>query len=92
MIVDRLDNWIYFAITSGGAILSALLVWLIVISKNNSFSHSDVEAHSSDSGHVVKEGHGPLLPYLWVIFISVLVFAIVYWVLNWPALPTTNTF
>ncbi len=92
MIVDQLDNWVFFAITAGGAIASAILIWLIVISKNRFFSPGDVEAHSSEFGHVVREGHGPMLPYLWVIFIAVLIFIIVYWVVSWPALPTINTY
>ncbi len=90
MIVDKLDNWIFFAIVAGGAILSAFLIWLIVVSKNH-FSQGDVQAHSSDFGHVVREGHGPMLLYLWVIFISLIIFIIVYWIVSWPSLTVMNT-
>jgi hypothetical protein len=91
MITDILDQWYFLAITAGGAVASAILIWLIVISKDH-FSPGDVEAHSSDFGKVVKEGHGPMLPYLWVIFFAVLVFVIIFWIVYWPALPTENTF
>ncbi len=92
MIVDILDNWTIFAIVLGGALLSAFLLWMIVISKNHHYTHSDVQAHSSDYGYVIREGHGPMLLYLWVIFISVIIFVIVYWIVSWPSLTTMNTF
>jgi len=91
MIVDALNHWYYLAITAGGAAVGAILIWLIVISKDH-YSQSDVEAHASDYGRVIKEGHGPMLPYLWAIFIGVFIIVIVYWVLNWSALPTINTY
>ncbi len=91
MIIDKLDNWIFLAMTAGGAILGAVLLWLIIISKNG-FSQSDVEAHSSDYGGVVREGHGPMLIYLWVIFTVIIALIIGYWVASWPFLIEINTY
>lgn len=64
------------------AISVVILTWLILRSGHR-YSVHDTEAHSTNYADVIKEGHGGLTLFLWVSFISIIVWTIIYLVQHW---------
>jgi hypothetical protein len=76
-----LTFWELFWVTIGSiTVFSILLVLLVHGSK---YSVHDSQAHSSDYGGVIKEGHGPVTAFLWVMFVSMFIWTIIYLVMHW---------
>ncbi len=73
--------WQLFWVTIG-SVLAFVLLFLLFIS-GSKYSVHDTEAHSTDYGGVIKEGHGGLTAFLWVLFIGMLIWTIAYFVLHW---------
>ena len=61
---------------------SVVFLWLALISGSR-YSVEDTEAHSSEYGEVIKEGHGGMTAFLWISFAGLFIWTIVYFVLNW---------
>ena len=61
---------------------SVVFLWLALLSGSR-YSVEDTEAHSSDYGEVIKEGHGGMTVFLWISFAGLFIWTIVYFVLNW---------
>ena len=59
------------------AISVIILTWLALRS-GHGYSVHDTEAHSINYADVIKEGHGGITLFLWVSFISIIVWTIVY--------------
>lgn len=68
--------------TAVGAVLAFVLLLLAFISGSR-YSVQDAEAHATDYGGVIKEGHGGMTAFLWVLFIGMFVWTIVYFVMHW---------
>ncbi len=60
---------------------SVVFLWLALISGSR-YSVEDTEAHSAEYGEVIKEGHGGMTVFLWISFAAILIWMIVYFVLN----------
>jgi hypothetical protein len=73
--------WDMFWVTIGSILaFSALLVLLL---RGSRYSQSDSEAHSLDFGGVIKEGHGGMTSFLWIMFTGMLIWTVVYLVMHW---------
>ena len=59
------------------AVSVVILTWLILRS-GHGYSIHDTEAHSVNYANVIKEGHGGLTLFLWISFITILIWTIVY--------------
>ena len=59
------------------AVSVIILTWLILRS-GHGYSVHDTEAHSTSYADVIKEGHGGLTLFLWVSFITIIIWTIVY--------------
>ena len=59
------------------AVSVVILTWLILRS-GHGYSVHDTEAHSTNYADVIKEGHGGLTLFLWVSFITIIIWTIVY--------------
>ena len=73
--------WQLFWVTIGSVLAFVLLLLLFI--SGSKYSVHDTEAHSTDYGGVIKEGHGGLTAFLWVLFIGMFIWTIVYFVLHW---------
>ena len=73
--------WQLFWVTIGSVLTFVLLLLLFI--SGSKYSVHDAEAHSTDYGGVIKEGHGGLTAFLWVLFIGMFIWTIVYFVLHW---------
>jgi hypothetical protein len=63
------------------AILFAFLVMLILLLRSgHGYSVQDAQAHSTDFGGVIREGHGGMTAFLWVVYAFMFVWTIVYFV------------
>jgi len=62
----------------------ALFVFLLILllRSGRGYSVHDTEAHSTSYAGIVKEGHGGLTAFLWVLFISIIIWSIVYFILH----------
>ncbi len=57
-----------------------LFTLILVILSGRGYSVEDAEAHSTEYGGIVKEGHGGMAAFLWIAYISMVVWMIVYFV------------
>ncbi len=73
--------WQLFWVTIG-SVLTFVLLFLLFIS-GSKYSVHDTQAHSTDYGGVIREGHGGLTAFLRMLFIGIFIWTIVYFVLHW---------
>ena len=73
--------WEMFWVTVGSVLGFSLL--LILLLRGSRYSQSDAEAHSLEFGGVIKEGHGGITAFLWLMFGAMFVWTIVYFVMHW---------
>jgi hypothetical protein len=73
--------WQMFWVTIS-AVLSFVLLLLLLL-KGSKYSVHDTEAHATDFAGTIKEGHGGLTAFLWLLFIAMLVWTILYLVMHW---------
>lgn len=73
--------WQMFWVTIG-SVLSFVLLFLLFIS-GSKYSVHDTQAHATDYGGTIKEGHGGLTVFLWLLFIGMFVWTIVYFIMHW---------
>ena len=62
-----------------------LFVFLLILLLRSGYGYSvkDTESHSENFAGVIKEGHGGLPAFLWVLYGAILVWTIVYFVIHW---------
>jgi hypothetical protein len=73
--------WQLFWLALGSILtFSTLLVLLI---RGSKYSTADTESHASEYAGVIKEGHGGMTAFLWVMFIGMFVWTVVYFVMHW---------
>jgi hypothetical protein len=63
-------------------IVSFVVSLILLLRSGRGYSVHDTEAHSSNYGGEIKEGHGGMTAFLWVFFAFMLVWTIVYFVLH----------
>lgn len=69
----------YFTLTVVlGSMLLALLTIALLQKSGGGYSVHDAEAHSTNFGGVIREGHGGMTVFLWVVFTFLIVWSIVY--------------
>jgi hypothetical protein len=73
--------WHMFWVTIGSVLAFTLL--LILLIRGSRYSVSDTQAHAADFAGVIKEGHGGITAFLWIVFIGVFIWTIVYFVMHW---------
>jgi hypothetical protein len=73
--------WQLFWVTIGSILGFALLFMLLI--RGSKYSVSDTQAHSSEYGGVIREGHGGMTAFLWVLFIGIFIWTIAYFVMHW---------
>ena len=73
--------WQLFWVTIGSVLAFSLL--LILLIRGSKYSVSDTQAHSTDYAGAIKEGHGPMTSFLWLLFAAMFVWVIVYVVMHW---------
>jgi len=59
----------------------ALLI--LLLRSGHSYSVRDTESHSTNFAGVIKEGHGGLPAFLWVLLSAMLIWSIVYFATHW---------
>jgi hypothetical protein len=78
MLTDFSDvNTLAFYITllsiAAVVVLAVLLLW-----SGKGYSVRDAQSHAEDYGGVIKEGHGGVTVFLWVLFAVILIWTVVY--------------
>ena len=73
--------WQLFDLTISLVIVLVLLFFLFI--SGSKYSVADAESHATDYAGVIKEGHGGVTIFLWVLFIGLFIWTIVYFVLHW---------
>jgi hypothetical protein len=71
-----------FWIVIGSVIGAVFFLWLALRS-GRGYTVEDTEAHASEYGEVIKEGHGGMTAFLWVTFSAFFIWTVVYFVINW---------
>jgi hypothetical protein len=65
-----------------GIIFAFLVTLILLLRSGHGYSVEDTQAHSTDFGGVIKEGHGGMTAFLWVFFGFMFIWTIVYFVLH----------
>jgi hypothetical protein len=73
--------WQLFWIAVGSVFTFVLLLLLLI--RGSGYSVADTEAHAADYAGVIREGHGGITIFLWVLFISLFIWTIVYFAMHW---------
>jgi hypothetical protein len=73
--------WQMFWVAIGSVL--AFVILLILLISGSRYSVSDTEAHAVDYAGEIKEGHGGVTKFLWVMFLGMFIWTIVYFVLHW---------
>jgi len=70
--------WIVLAVVLGFS-------WLVhlALRSGHDYSVHDTEAHATDYGGVIREGHGGMTGFLWVTFLAIEAWTILYLVEHW---------
>ena len=65
-------------------IISLFVILLILLLRSgHNYSARDTESHSTNFAGTIKEGHGGVPAFLWVLFSAILIWSIVYFALHW---------
>ena len=73
--------WNMFWLTIGSVL--AFTVLLILLIRGSRHSAAEIQAKAVDYASVIKEGHGGITVFLWVMFIGMFIWTIVYFVMHW---------
>ena len=61
------------------AIIFVFLVMLVLLLRSgHGYSVQDTQAHSTDFGGVIREGHGGMTAFLWIFYAFMFIWTIVY--------------
>lgn len=63
-------------------IISFAVLMVLLLRSGHDYSVHDTEAHSTSYGNVIKEGHGGVTAFLWVLFAVIFIWTIVYFILH----------
>lgn len=67
--------WLVLAVI----LAAGISIWLILRS-GKGYSVQDTEAHATNYANEVKEGHGRMTLFLWISFITILIWTVVYFI------------
>jgi len=56
---------------------------ILLLRSGHGYSVRDTESHSTNFAGVIKEGHGGLPAFLWVLLSAMLIWSIVYFATHW---------
>lgn len=76
-----MTSWNMFWLTIGSVL--AFTVLLILLIRGSKYTVADSQAHAADFAGVIKEGHGEMTAFLWIIFSGIFIWTIVYFVMHW---------
>jgi hypothetical protein len=76
-----MTHWHMFWLTIGSILAFTFL--LILLIRGSKYSVTDSQAHATDFAGVIKEAHGGMTAFLWIIFTSIFIWTIVYFVMHW---------
>jgi hypothetical protein len=65
-----------------GSIL-AFVILLILLVSGSRYSISDTKSHAVDYAGEIKEGHGGVTRFLWVLFLGIFIWTIIYFIIHW---------
>jgi hypothetical protein len=82
--------WHMFWLTIGSVLAFTLL--LILFIHGSRYSVADSQAHAANFAGVIKEGHGGITAFLWLLFIGVFIWTIVYFVIHWGEFAVITAF
>ena len=63
-----------------GIIAIAILLLVLLLRSGHGYSVNDAESHASEYGGVIREGHGGMTSFLWVLFIFMAIWTVVYFI------------
>ena len=72
-------NYFTLTVVLVSMFLTLMTIWLFLKS-GGGYSVHDTEAHSTDYGGVIKEGHGGMTVFLWIFFAFMFIWTVVYFV------------
>lgn len=84
-------NTIAFYVTLG-FIAGVVVLMVLLLRSGKGYSVEDTEAHATEFAGHVKEGHGGITAFLWLLFIGVFIWTIVYFVMHWSEFAVITTF
>jgi len=64
-----------------GSVLAFVLIFLMFLA-GSKYSVHDAEAHATDYAGTIKEGHGGLTAFLWIMFIGMIIWTIAYFIMH----------
>ncbi|MEK7354341.1 MAG: hypothetical protein AABZ77_07545 [Chloroflexota bacterium] len=65
-------------------IISLFVILLILLLRSGrGYSVKDTESHSTNFAGLIKEGHGGLPAFLWLLISAVLIWSVVYFAMHW---------
>lgn len=63
-----------------GFIAVIVLLFVLIIRSGHNYSVRDTEAHSTNYADVIKEGHGGMTAFLWVLYAVMFIWTVYYFV------------
>ena len=60
-----------------------IFLLILLLRSGRGYSVRDTESHSTNFAGIIKEGHGGLPAFLWVIISSIVIWGIVYYAIHW---------
>jgi len=64
-------------------IVAFTIFMVLLMRSGHNYSVHDTEAHSTNYANTIKEGHGGLTAFLWVMYATMLIWTIIYFVQHW---------
>jgi hypothetical protein len=72
-----------FSITVAlGSITIFVVLFALLMRSGHNYTVNDTEAHATDYGGVIREGHGGMTSFLWVMFIFMAIWTVVYFIMH----------
>lgn len=72
-------------------IIGGLVVLIyLMLKSSNEYSVEDTERSAVEFAHTIKDSHGPITTWLWVVYVVLVVWAIIYILLNLAAFISGN--
>ena len=71
-----------FLIVVCSSVVFSILVWLALRS-GHGYSVHDTQAHSIDYADIIREGHGGMTAFLWLVYFVIFIWSLVYFGQHW---------
>jgi hypothetical protein len=83
MWLDLANNYIFCFYIAFICIVAFTVLLILLLRSGHNYSVHDAEAHSTNYANVIKEGHGGLTAFLWLLYATIFIWTIVYLVMHW---------